>query len=156
MNSKDELFDFYLSTSDVPIVPNGEIHSNINQKSIRKLLHGEDVLEEVVIDGINAITAKRLLVNPFLDENLRCNMFEEIISSTNCDDKMTEMCIDSFFSNNTQSNFNRIASRTSSFIDWKNVKKEVIKSLYSDFIKKHGRDEDAKDIDVFHNKIFNN
>lgn len=155
MNSKDELYNFYLSASDDPICPDDDINVNLNPDQIKKTIRDEDVLEEVLCEGLNSITTKRLLINPFLDENLRCNIFERVMSSDQSNDKIAEISMDSFLSNNIQSNYNRIVSRTNSFVDWKDLKKESIKSIYSDFIEKYGIDENEKDSDLLRNKIFN-
>lgn len=156
MNSKDDLFNFYLSASDDPTAAsNKQNHMISNHRDISKLVDSEDLLEEAVSDGVNSITSKRLLLNPFLDENIRIAMFKDFILSLKLDETISDICIDSYFNHNSLSIYKRISSKTYSFVDWKFVKIESIKQIYHEFIGKHGKDSNDMDLKILYNKIFN-
>ena len=59
------------------------------------------------------------------------------ILSNNSEDILSELCREFYLTYNLKNNCRFIASRTSSVLNWKDIKKESLKKLYGEFIHKN-------------------
>lgn len=155
MSSTEELFYLYLSETDWPIFPEKENLAHANKEILESILENAASIEEAV-ENTNSVIYKRLVLNPFLDEDLRCELFEKIANSDNSDEKFSEICQESYFTNNLVANCKNIVRRTGSILDWKLSKHESIRKLSEKFIDKYIDLSKIDVLDQVNNKIFNN
>ena len=130
----ENLFNTYISTTDLPISFESEESSNISPKAYSKILYSEDTLEQALNEGLRPIIEKKLALNPFLDEDLRSEIFE-LKSKSSTKDFFSEICRESYFQRNIQSTLKLISIKTDSLMDWKRIKSEAIANIYSEFSK---------------------
>lgn len=157
MSSTDsDTFILYLSQSDKPVAFAGQSDdSHINDAFITKILKSDDVVEQAVNEGLASVIPKRLCTNPFLEEDLRCKLFEKHILSYQSDDILSEICRETYLTNNLQSNYRNIATKTSAILNWKPVKNESLKRIRESFIHSIKDNCDQATLNEINNKIIN-
>lgn len=130
----ENLFNTYISTTDLPILFESEESSNLSPKAYSKILYSEDTLEQALNEGLRPVIEKKLAINPFLDEDLRNEIFE-MKSKSSANDFISEICRESYFQRNIQSTLKLILIKTDSLINWKRIKSEALAKIYSEFSK---------------------
>ena len=155
-SANDSNFILYLSETDQPLAPSERNSSGVNKNFILKILQSEDAVEQALNEGLDSVIQKRLCTNPFLEEDLRCKLFEKQISSNNSEDNLAEICRESYLTHNLQNNCRYIASKTGTLLNWKSLKQESLKRIHEKFIHKNNENCDQATIDEINNKLFIN
>jgi len=154
-STNDDNFILYISGSDRPLVPAEQSTLSLNENFIPKILQSDDAVEQALNQGLGSVIQKRLCLNSFLEEDLRCKLFEKQILSNQSEDILSEICRESYLKYNLQSNYRYIVAKTSSILNWKSIKMESLKRLHSNFIHKNTDNCDQTTINEINNKIFN-
>ncbi len=153
MTSTDELFSLYLSGTDSPVVFEGKIKGVLNKDTAKTLLENDAAVEEM-IECSESVINKRLALNPFLEEELRCELLEKIANSDNSEEIFSELCQESYFSNNLIRHGKTIMRQTGSILDWKMSRQESMRKLHEIFIKDYiDEATDNETIERLKNKI---
>lgn len=153
MTSTDELFSLYLSGTDSPVVFEGKSKGVLNKDTAKTLLENDAAVEEM-IECSESVINKRLALNPFFEEELRCELLEKIANSDNSEEIFSELCQESYVSNNLIRHGKTIMRQTGSILDWKMSRQESMRKLHEIFIKDYiDEATDNETIERLKNKI---
>ena len=154
MSSNDELFSLYLSETDYPILIEKGIQTQLNKANLINILENYAEVEEA-FENPESMLNKRLILNPFLEEELRCDILEKLINSNDSEKLISEICQESYFTNNLVSNSKAIVRITGAIMDWKMSKHESIQRLKEYFTEKYIPEPriDSDIIDKLRNKV---
>lgn len=153
MTSTDELFSLYLSGSDNPVLFEGKCTGELNKDAAKKLLENDAAVEEMV-QCSESVIMKKLALNPFSEEELRCELLEKIANSENSEEIFSELCQESYFTNNLITHGKSIIRQTGSLLDWKILKQESVQRLLKKFIENYIEGTtDSEIIERLKNKI---
>ena len=154
MSSNDELFSLYLSETDYPILIEKGIQTQLNKANLINILENYAEVEEA-FENPESMLNKRLILNPFLEEELRCDILEKLINSNDSEKLISEICQESYFTNNLVSNSKAIVRITGAIMDWKMSKHESIQRLKENFTEKYIPEPriDSDIIDKIRNKF---
>lgn len=136
MTSNDELLSLYLCDTDYPILIEKGIKTQLNNANLINILENHAEVEET-FENPESMLNKRLVLNPFLDEDLRCEILEKMIDSNDSEKLLSEICQESYFTNNLVSNSKAVVRITGTILDWKQSKYESIRRLTEKFIEKY-------------------
>lgn len=155
MNPTEGNFALYLCNTDIPVKPDNTDKITINRSYISSILKNNDIIEEVLDGGLEAVIEKKLALNPFLNEDTRSEIFEKNLKTEYKSDFISEVCRESFLSRNTLDAFKNVVAKTT-IVDWKAVKVDSLKRIHDKFIDKFTKTLDTSLRKDVSNKIFPN
>jgi hypothetical protein len=155
MTSNDELFTLYLSETDCPIYLKEGINTQLSKSNLVNILENDAAVEEA-IENPESMLHKRLALNPFLEEDIRCDILEKLVTSNDSEKIVSDICQESYLKYNLVLNSKKICEITGTIVDWKLIRNESIGKLSQNFIEKYISDSKTnKDIlDKAKNKIY--
>lgn len=153
MTTTDELFSLYLSGTDCPVVFDGTSKGLLNRYTTKQILENDSALEEMV-ECPELVLTKKIALNPFTEEELRCELFEKIANNNHSEEIFSQLCQESYFANNLITQCKSIVRQTDSIMDWKISRQESMRRLYEKFIENYIDDTtDNETIEKIKNKI---
>ena len=155
MDSSEDSFALYLCNSDSPSLPANQTQVLNHQDFFHKLLRSNDALEEIHSGDFTKVIEKKLILNPFFDEDLRCEAFQKYFNSGKSEDFQSEICRESYLSNSVNETFKIVSSKTNSIIDWKEIKLESLERICSNFIEDYAKNSEIGLRNNLKNKILN-
>lgn len=130
-------FTLYLSASDSPI-PFSDL--NLNEPTSQRLKEALN-LENNILEDFNektmlSIIKRRLVLNPFYQEEARNDLFSEYKRPDSMED-VKDLCRDSFMDNSIMNTIKNIKGCTGAFIDWENIQQNASNEIIFEFIQSH-------------------
>lgn len=136
MNS-DVLKTGYLCSSDSPLHFSFSNTTTLDLNLFAAMFNEPDSAEDASkINGLESVIERRLILNPFLDEDSRSKLIMKSVSKKLYSNKFNEMCLDSYRVRNSLCSLKRLVLKTNSLIDWNRVKEEALFVNCKKFINK--------------------